>query len=223
VFHESKVSSTTADIPSLDKLSIDYATVNSLVLAPRCNTCHNTAAARRPALNSADLVLKQVVPGHPEQSPLYTSLQQFGGLMPKNQAPLTPNQVLLIEAWIKVGAPGSASTCPVPIVDPPPVEMAIEPTLSDIRSKVFSTYCYACHLGAMAEGSTDLSSYDDLVNNILEPDTIVPGHPETSVLYKDLTSKRMPRREPCHALAKVLSESAKQAINQWILNGAVDN
>ena len=229
-YHIDKIPLELKDVPSPmgGAFAIDFANVQKFVLQPACISCHATGSRRKPPLNKYAEVFDTVVAGKPEQSPLYLSLKQLGGRMPNDNTMLTKNQVMWIEEWIKAGAPEKAvikDPTPTDPTDPtpPPDEEEIEPTFTALGEKVFKKYCYACHTGDDADHFMDISKYGDVVGNSFDPLIVVPGEPEKSKLYTDLTTLNMPRKLKGEPAPRVISESAKKAVYEWIKNGALNN
>ena len=89
---------------------------------------------------------------------------------------------------------------------------------------VFKEKCFSCHspeakLGdpEAKKGVKKFSYIDDLQRLHDNPKLIVPGNPDKSVLYKEITKDEMP---PEDSDVKPLSAPQKQSVKQWILGGA---
>lgn len=98
-------------------------------------------------------VMKVVRPGRPRDSDLYEVITENDpdDRMPRPpRAPLTSNQIALIEKWIRQGALNNSCTSACDTTD---VRFAtgIQPMLQ--------TYCTGCHSGTNASGGINFSSY----------------------------------------------------------------
>ena len=116
---------------------------------------------------------------------------------------------------------------------PPPVpEAKVEPTLSDIQAKIFTPTCstqVGCHgLDNKVPGVylTEGLSRKSLVNAKGDEDPtkilVVPGKPESSLLYTLLSAKDGMTPVMPKGLGQ-LSAARKEVIRQWIANGANDD
>ncbi len=80
------------------------------------------------------------------------------------------------------------------------LKIPIHPTYQSIQAITISQKCLMCH--------ESISSYEGLLQ------TVQPGNPAGSDLYKQITNGSMPQWSP------KLSDAEIQAIYTWILNGA---
>ena len=83
----------------------EFADVQAL-LVDKCLPCHNETNARSNVIvTNYQGISKIVVPGEPAQSQLIKSVKARGPQqMPKNRAPLSDDEVKLLETWITNGA-----------------------------------------------------------------------------------------------------------------------
>lgn len=155
----------------------------------------------------------------------------------KRAAPTTPEETSPPVAG--VDDPSSPLTPPVdaPVQPPvdapvqPPVDAPVqppivvpprEPTFADVQTAVFEPMCVMCHEGANAGDGVVFTSYDAVMSAtaILGEDgdeakpLIVPGDPESSVLYLALKTDWMPY------FSDPLSDDAKELVRSWIAAGA---
>ncbi len=85
--------------------SVDFNATIAPILEKRCASCHRAGASSAHfAFTSRDELIngKIIVPGQPEKSPLYTSIET--GKMPPG-GKLSPDETALIRRWIEQGAP----------------------------------------------------------------------------------------------------------------------
>ena len=111
-----------------------------------------------------------------------------------------------------------------------PVIGEIEPTFSDIYTKVISVKCATsgCHVSTHPnlDMSTKMLAYTNLFNKPSSQslDYIEPGEPDNSYLYIKITDDsppaglRMPRTGPPY-----LSDEVISTIREWIVAGALNN
>lgn len=83
------------------------------------------------------------------------------------------------------------------------------PVFSDIVNSILQPNCIACHGPTSQYPVTD---YDFLIKN----SWVVPGNPQASELYKTISFKRMPPKNP-------LDAADIGTIETWITNGAPNN
>jgi hypothetical protein len=94
-----------ADRSSAESPTPDFALIRERILIPHaCLDCHHDGNSEElsPLATYQD-VLRQVVPGDPQQSPLYTSVHT--GQMPRKRPHLRGSDQRLLAAWISAGAP----------------------------------------------------------------------------------------------------------------------
>lgn len=80
-------------------------------------------------------------------------------------------------------------------------EQAFPANFSAIRERILVPRCTNCHAG--------LASYKNVMDEL-----IVPGSPDTSKLYNEVKSGKMPRYSPR------LRDAELNAISNWITAGA---
>jgi hypothetical protein len=117
---------------------------------------------------------------------------------------------------------------------------SIQPTLSDIQTKVFALSCATsgCHdaANAVASGNLDLSSTSASFAGLVNATTydvpgltrVVPNHPETSFLVVKLVEMWDPNPPQTYGGAMPvgtgkLPADQLQAIQDWIADGAANN
>ena len=82
------------------------------------------------------------------------------------------------------------------------------------RVQPIFTRCVACHSGPTPTGSLDLTSRESALKGGQSGPTLVPGHATESLLYKMVSSKKMPPGDP-------LPASEIEALREWIDAGAL--
>lgn len=100
-------------LPTPEPLQPTFESIKNHVLAPKCIVCHGPGgnAARMPLVTREDLVnspLELVIPGNPEESGLVLSLlENARKRMPPPDSkitPVKPEEIAIIQKWIKNGA-----------------------------------------------------------------------------------------------------------------------
>jgi hypothetical protein len=92
---------------------------------------------------------------------------------------------------------------------PPP----LAPTFASLDANVFKPKCATCHTDPEPDSGIDLSSYESIMRL---QGLVVPGDPANSLLYVVVVAEKMPKGSP-------LSADEKDAIHDWILEGALKN
>nr|BAL55977.1 vegetatible incompatibility protein [uncultured Planctomycetota bacterium] len=135
-----------ASKPQESKREISYYRDVRPILQLRCQGCHQPAKAEGGYIMTEHRALLEkgrsgepgIVPGHPEKSRVMQMIVSQDGkppAMPRNQDPLTPEQVETIRQWIAQGAkddtPASARTLLVDEEHPPVYELP--PVINAVR------------------------------------------------------------------------------------------
>lgn len=186
----------------------------------------------------------RVTPGAPERSFLWAKLvgpgPGQGSRMPLGAAPLAPEQLARIEAWILAGAPRGDE--PPLLVTPSPsptaTPVATDPTpaavsFARLQAEVFVPRCAVafCHDGTSRAGNLDLTQpYESLVGvppaNSAARDAgwmrVDPGRPERSFLLTKITLATFDTRwgSPMPLSGPKLEAAWVEAIAAWISRGA---
>lgn len=103
---------------------VDFETVKTKVLAPRCFECHDEGSSKGDLETYAVVMQKFVVAGDPMGSPIYSRLKNVGRDMPKGQPQIPDEEAELIRAWI---AGGAIEKAPSPSTEPTKPEPQPEP------------------------------------------------------------------------------------------------
>jgi hypothetical protein len=203
--------------------AIDFATETKPVIEAACLHCHNSDNAegglrlddRAGAIAGGDSSAS-LLPGDPEQSPLYTRTVLPADdllIMPPDGAPLDETQTSRWREWIKEGAqwPKEAKLAIQPRID---FEQHVQPILE--------TNCVSCHSGEEPDGLFDLTTHATALESGTAPPSIVPFKPDDSPLYTltivdkdDLTL--MPPADQGGPLPK----NATEILRMWIAQGAI--
>jgi mono/diheme cytochrome c family protein len=91
------------------------------LLTKNCYSCHTRSASGGLRLDSREAVLKGgkdgavVVPGHPESSLLISALNYKAAIQMPPSGPLKPEEIALVEQWIKAGVPWPKSSPSAPV------------------------------------------------------------------------------------------------------------
>jgi mono/diheme cytochrome c family protein len=122
------------------------------ILQSHCAGCHSTAA---PAKGGFDYILDrdrlvargQVMPGKPDESPLYQRVRQ-GEMPPAKKPPVPAEELAVLERWIKAGAPGVIITTPAAEITTAEMYRRIRADLEqmDPRRRRFVRYLSLAHL-----------------------------------------------------------------------------
>lgn len=127
---------------------LEYKTVLTAVIGPRCLGCHSSAAGNQGGLN---IETYQALKAHLSRV-AYRSLEKRD--MPAGG--LSPAQTQLLQAWIDAGAPEFDGG---PVLGKPDPELSQGPTdWPKVRDKIFGAKCMTCHDPSNPGGGLDLSS-----------------------------------------------------------------
>lgn len=192
---------------------LTYASVYERVLRPNCVSCHGNAAG-------VNLETYENVKTNLQK--IYEAVL-VRRKMPKAPAPpLTPDQLGILNAWIKAGAPETApdgGTGPLPI--------PLGPTFDSIKYNILEPKCLFCHAPGKSVARIPLVIKDDLLNSPL--DIVLPGNPDESGIMLAVRGvnpdKLMPPPKDLDGKPTgftKLSDKEIEAIAVWISNGAKD-
>src|SRR5690606_6524777 len=89
--------------PPSQTLEAKFASINNLILKPKCLSCHNSILSEGGvSFSSYQNTMNTVQPGNINASSLYTSVNS--GDMPRNSPRLSNAEVSAIRTWIQNGA-----------------------------------------------------------------------------------------------------------------------
>lgn len=85
-----------------------FSEIETQILTPKCYTCHTSGGGASTVMFSdyTSVLSTIVVPGNID-SAFYQSTARVSDPMPKNQTPLTTNELDMISSWILDGAPNN--------------------------------------------------------------------------------------------------------------------
>ena len=137
-----------------------------------------------------------LTPGKAEDSLLFEVVHD--GTMPKDAEPLSAHQIAIIREWIEAGEPPVAG-----------FEETVE--------QIFKSRCVQCHGSGVLKGSLDLTTYAGALKGSESGPVVVPGDPETSLLFEKVQAGEMPMGGPR------LPDEQVAAIRSWIEAGALSS
>ena len=193
------------ELPAEQKAGLSYALVAQTVLNPRCVCCHGTSgcngAPQNPILENYASVFANI--GNVKRVVFENHT------MPKRGS-LDDREMSILWTWIGMGAPENASgSTPIPL----------GPTYESINQNIFQPKCVICHSPGNP-GKRILLGKDDLLNSPLE--LVIPGNADESGLVVAVERSDEKRMPPAKDGKAPLGDLEKQAIRDWIQNGAKD-
>lgn len=207
-----------------------FKAIQAQVVAPHCLNCHSgmTASAGVDLSTYESMLKKAVVPGDPDKSPFYTSINE--GRMPKMASRLSPSLIEMVRKWIEAGALEKENSTPPPTPEPPPPPPKPEANFAWLKKNLFDIRCVGCHrprpaVGDQAArgpaGDVDMTSYQALMDSPgLMTKPIVAGSPDESGMVEQLDKGKMP---PNVEEPNKVSLGVIEAVRQWIEQGAKEN
>jgi hypothetical protein len=187
------------------------------LLEGKCLRCHGEKVKKADLdLRTRAGVLKGsesgpvVVPGKPQESPLYEMVH--GGKMPPGKKDkLGPAEVEIIRRWVGAGARFSSD---VSASSGPAV------TQHDVLP-ILLRRCTVCHGPRQREAGLDLRTRASLLRGGKSGPAIVPGKPADSLLLKKIHSGEMPpRRRIIEVSIKPIEPAETELLARWIALGA---
>jgi mono/diheme cytochrome c family protein len=173
----------------------------------KCGTCHVQTQLGGLSLKTYADVLKggkngpAIVPSDPDKSVLVQVMQ-------KGDHPnlLSPQELDALLAWIKAGAPETASSA----ATPSPNSSAAAEGWTEGIEQIFGAKCAACHIQAQS-GGLSLKTYADALKGGQGGPVIVPNDPDKSVLVQIQQKGGHPGQLSTDELARIIA---------WIKAGA---
>ena len=199
----------------------DFQTDLFPLLQTHCLRCHNSEARLAGLDLSTEASLFRgsasgsvLVPGQPQESPLYRMVQE--GLMPPDQqtAP-SPSEMDILRDWIaSLPAPGSPQH--------PNGSRARLPEVSQREViPLMLLHCTACHGQRIQEAGLDLRSKASMLKGGKSGPAIVPGEPDQSLVVQRIRAREMPPSErEVEASLRPMSSRGLEQLVQWIALGA---
>lgn len=161
---------------------VNFELLHKQVLAPKCLRCHAW-------MSDEEEVLKRVEPGEPNQSSLYTLVEN--GAMPVGGPELSDQEKRIVELYI-LGL-GNSDDTDAGDLPTPPVQLV---TFEKVKQEIFIPHCIRCH--SSFENESGLDRYID------------KNDPLNSALLDSVESGFMPLRAPD------LSESKIQLLRDYL-------
>jgi mono/diheme cytochrome c family protein len=204
--------------PTVDLSNVNYEDNIQPLFEQHCGKCHG---ADEPDAGLQLTTYKGVMlgsengsvvkPGDPDKS--YLVEEVVTGKMPKKAPDLPQNEIDLIIAWIKVGAPekGDPNAAVATAIDPASVSFA-----RDVLP-LFQESCGKCHGAEEPDEGLVLTSYKDVMAGSIYGAVIKPGAPDDSYLVELVATGQMPKR------GADLTPAQVDIIRAWIQAGALDN
>lgn len=202
---------------------IDFTTEIQPLLESACLRCHcedhDDGGLR---LDSLQAILAGgdsgpvLVPGNPEDSPLFTMTvlaADDAEIMPPEDAPLAPSQTARLRQWIKEGAnwPKDARLKIQPRID---FKKHIQPILE--------TRCVSCHQDDLSEGDFDLSTHSKTLKTGDNKPALLAFHPKKSPLYtRTIVAADDDLIMPPDGSGQPLSREETEHLRLWITQGAI--
>ena len=193
------------------------------ILQTHCLRCHNSEARLAGLDLSTEASLFEgsasgsvLVPGRPQESPLYRMVHK--GLMPPDkETEPSPSDLAILRAWIaSLPAPGSP--------EHPHASQAQLPTVSqrDVIPLML-LHCTACHGQRIQEAGLDLRSKASMLKGGRSGPAIVPGKPEESLIVQRIRAREMPPSErEVEASLRPMSSRGLERLVRWIALGALE-
>ena len=133
--------------------------------------------------------------------------------------PAPSRAVVVVLAWVAVGAAPAPGDSAVPQVAPDhakKMELGLELFRKDVRT-LLTDHCVKCHGGASTKAEFDLTTREGLLRGGAEGPAVVPGKARESFLYQLIAHAEEPRMP---LKAKKLPDEAIARIGAWIDAGA---
>ena len=191
------------------------------ILDSNCLRCHNAKARKADLdLSTYASILKGgesglvVVPGKPEESPLYEMVRD--GTMPAVKGGrLSAEQTETLRLWIEAGAPGGLED---PSEPKPAGSGAV--TQHDVYP-ILLRRCVVCHGRDVRENGLDLRTRASMFKGGKSGPAFVPSHPEKSLILAKIHSGAMPPlRRVIEASIKPIEPAEIEVLTRWIALGA---
>lgn len=189
-------------LPSGERGQLSYAFVAEQVFS-KCVSCHGSSGgvnleSYSQITNNLNGIRRTVFETHS---------------MPKRGS-LSDAELSILWTWIEIGAPEQA-----PGGGTGPKPEPLKPAFDSIYSNIFKLKCITCH-SAGNPGQRILLDKENLVNSPLE--LVLPGNADESGLVIAVERQDGKRMPPAKEGFAELRDDEKQAIRDWIQNGAVD-
>jgi mono/diheme cytochrome c family protein len=166
------------------------------IFQKNCYGCHGQAASSGLRVDSMEGLLKggnsgpAIIPGNPDKSLLVIAVRQTDNdlKMPKGDK-LKPEEIALLENWVKQGAPGPGATASAKLEGGAELKGAVgaaSPAGDYFETRVrpiFANNCYGCHTAA-ASGGLRVDSLQSLLKGGNSGPAVIAGNPDKSLLIE---------------------------------------
>ncbi len=190
-----------------------FGNVFSRVIRPNCIGCHG---------NGGGINLESFANIKANLSRIYQAAIVEQKMPKAPNAPLSADDLGLLNAWIQAGAP---ETAPGEVPGPTPIPLG--PNFASIKYNILDSKCLLCHAPGKAVARIPLVTKDDFLNSPL--DLVLPGNPDESgimlAIRGMISGKLMPPPKDANGNPTgftKLSDQEIDAIGQWITKGAND-
>lgn len=141
----------------------NFEQINSLILTPKCLSCHSSAGGDAGGLNleTYENVLANLS---------FIKSEVQADTMPKNKTKLNANEKALLFKWIDAGGPKEETTTP-------PSEII---TYDTVKEKVLAPRCIGCHSDEGGNrGDVNLETYENVLSfaSLIESEIISGSMP----------------------------------------------
>ena len=188
-------------LPPDQKATLSFDLVMNKVLGPRCVGCHGTSGGV--SLENYPDVIQHL--NKVKETVFETHL------MPK-RGTLSDEEMSILWSWIEIGAPQQAPGGGTPTIP-------LGANYASIDQNILQRKCVICHSPGQTAARVPLDK-NDLLNSPLE--LVIPGDPDESGLVLAVERNDKKRMPPAKEGYAPLKPEEKQAIRDWIQNGAKD-
>ena len=204
------------DLPPLGNYlasELTFRSVYARVIRPSCVGCHG---------NGGGINLESYANVKASLGRIYDAAIQKRTMPKAPNAPLSREDLGLLNAWIRSGAPEIA-----PGEDPGQPPPPLEAKFDSIKFHILEPKCVSCHAPGKPVGRIPLVTKEDLLNSPL--DLVLPGNPDESGIMLSIRGvnpeKIMPPLKDADGKPTGFSKLTDQEIetvSAWIKNGAKD-
>ena len=191
------------------------------ILRTHCLRCHNSEARLAGLDLSTEAALFQgsasgsvLIPGRPEESPLYRMVHE--GLMPPDKQTVpSSSEMDILRDWVdSLPVPGSP--------EHPHASQGGVPTVTQQEViPLMLLHCTACHGQRIQEAGLDLRTKAAMLKGGKSGPAIVPGKPEESLIVQRIRAREMPPSErEVEASLRPMSARGLEQLVRWISLGA---
>jgi len=212
-----------------EPLEPTYASLYQNVFKPKCVTCHSPGnTGSRIPLTEEGLLnspLELIIPGNPDESGLVVAVERNDDKrMPpakEGYSKLKDEEKAAIRAWIEKISPPAVNPSPGNESSSPrtPAPDLVLPTFDSLNDRIFQARCITCHAAGKTAARVPLTK-QGLLDSPLE--LVIPGNPDESGVVVAVERGDDNRMPPPKDGFSSIKENEKQALREWIKNGAKD-